>query len=158
MAISDATWWLRRYLARGRIICPEDRLAPMAASALLLPAGFFWFAWSSRPTTHWAVQVASGIFTGAGIVLNLLSTTSYLVEVYLASSSSAIAANVCVRSAMAAAFPLFVVQMFERLGTEWAASLLGFFCVALAPVPFLFWRYGERIRGWRKVGTSNGSL
>lgn len=148
VAISDATWWLKRYLARGRIINPEDRLAAMAASAILLPIGLFWFAWTSNPSVHWAAQVCSGLFTGAGIVLNLLSTTSYVVEVYLLDSSSAIAANVCVRSATAAAFPLFAIHMFERLGTEWATSLLAFFCLALAPVPFLFWRYGAKIRSW----------
>ena len=81
-------------------------------------------------------------------MLNLLSTTAYLVDVYLLNSNSAIAAYISVRSTTAAASPLFAVQMFRHLGSEWATSVLAFICVTLAPVPFVFWIYGKSIRGW----------
>ena len=43
-----------------------------------------------------------------------------------------------VRSAVAAAFPLFTVQMFTKLGVNWAGSLVGFIGLLLAPsVPVL---------------------
>lgn len=36
--------------------------------------------------------------------------------------------------------------MYKGLGVAWATSLLGFLCVAFAPVPILFYYYGARIR------------
>lgn len=79
-------------------------------------------------------------------------------------SASAFAANTMIRSAVAAAFPLFTVQMFTKvgclpffvfyhlislkLGINWACTLLGLLALLLAPSPFLFWVYGPRIRQW----------
>lgn len=40
----------------------------------------------------------------------------------------------------------FATPMFHNLGVPWAMSLLAFLCVALFPVPVLFFIYGERIR------------
>lgn len=50
------------------------------------------------------------------------------------------------RSIFGAIFPLFATYMFDALGVNWAGTLLG--CVALlfVPVPFVFWRYGAKIR------------
>lgn len=36
--------------------------------------------------------------------------------------------------------------MFDALGVGGAGSLIGAVAVLLAPIPFLFWKYGERIR------------
>jgi MFS transporter, DHA1 family, multidrug resistance protein len=145
-------WWTRRFVARGNKLNPEDRLPPMAVSAVLLPTGLFMFAWTSSPHIHWAPQVVSGVFVGAGIMLNLTSSVSYLIDVYLLSANSALAANTCIRSVAAAAFPLFADQMYTRLGSEWATSLLGFLCLVMVPVPWVFWKYGKIIRGWSRYG------
>ncbi len=143
-------WWKRRFVARGQKLNPEDRIPLMAFSALLLPAGLFWFAWTSSPHIFWVPQVLSGILIGAGIMLNLLSSTSYLIDVYLLNANSALAAYISVRSATAAAFPLFANYMYRKLGSEWATSLLGFLCVTMAPAAWVFWRYGKRIRGFSR--------
>lgn len=145
-------WWNRRFVARGHQLCPEDRLPPMALSAVLLPTGLSLFAWTSARHIHWAPQVASGVFIGAGIMMNLLSSISYLIDVYLQNANSALAANTCIRSVTAAAFPLFADQMYRRLGSEWATSLLAFLCLAMVPVPWVFWKYGKKIRGWSEYG------
>lgn len=36
--------------------------------------------------------------------------------------------------------------MFETLGISWACSLLGFISLAFCVVPFIFIRYGDKIR------------
>ena len=36
--------------------------------------------------------------------------------------------------------------MFERLGINWACTLIGFCALLLAPSPFLFYRYGTLVR------------
>ena len=61
-------------------------------------------------------------------------------------AASALAGHTIIRSATGAAFPLFTTQMFENLGINWAATLLGGIALLLAPIPFLFYKYGSRIR------------
>jgi len=36
--------------------------------------------------------------------------------------------------------------MYEKLGYQWASSLLAFLTVAMLPFPFIFFWYGKRIR------------
>ncbi|KAL5084795.1 hypothetical protein Trisim1_011464 [Trichoderma cf. simile WF8] len=47
---------------------------------------------------------------------------------------------------LSGAFPLFTTQMYRNLGIGWASSLLGFFAVALLPVPWIFFKFGKLIR------------
>jgi DHA1 family multidrug resistance protein-like MFS transporter len=150
MAFFNKLWWLPRFLRNHMKVNPEDRMPPLIASSIFLPAGLFWFAWTSNRNITWVPQVLSGIFIGAGIMLHFLSGTAYLIDVYLLNANSALAANICIRSISAAAFPLFAKPMYERLGVAWATSLLAFFCVALIPFPIVLWRYGKKIRGWSK--------
>ena len=41
--------------------------------------------------------------------------------------------------------------MYERLTPQWAGTLLGLLEVCLVPIPFVFYRYGERIRSKSRV-------
>ena len=61
-------------------------------------------------------------------------------------TASAIAANTICRSACGAAAPLFTQYMFDALGVGGGGSLIGGVATLLAPVPFIFYRYGEPIR------------
>jgi MFS transporter, DHA1 family, multidrug resistance protein len=36
--------------------------------------------------------------------------------------------------------------MFNALGVQWAGTLLGCVAVLLVPIPFIFYRYGAKIR------------
>jgi hypothetical protein len=36
--------------------------------------------------------------------------------------------------------------MYQTLGVNWASTLVAFLALACAPLPFLFYKYGERIR------------
>lgn len=46
-----------------------------------------------------------------------------------------------------AAFPLFGIQMYEGLGYQWATSVLAFLTVVMMPFPWLFFQYGQVLRG-----------
>jgi MFS transporter, DHA1 family, multidrug resistance protein len=61
-------------------------------------------------------------------------------------SASAFAANTMLRSAVGAAFPLFTVQMYTKLGINWASTLIGLIALVFAPSPFLFYKFGPAIR------------
>lgn len=68
--------------------------------------------------------------------------------------ASAAGAAMLSRYTLSAAFPLFSLQMYETLGVGWATSILAFFTLGMAPIPWIFWRYGERIRRATKYETS----
>lgn len=75
-----------------------------------------------------------------------LQSLNYLVDAYLMFAASAIAGNTFLRSLCGAAFPLFARQMFDGMGIQYASTLLGCVAAVLAPIPFIFYRYGSRIR------------
>jgi hypothetical protein len=50
------------------------------------------------------------------------------------------------RSLFGAAFPLFTAQMYQNLGINWASTLVAFLALACTPMPFLFYKFGGRIR------------
>jgi DHA1 family multidrug resistance protein-like MFS transporter len=75
-----------------------------------------------------------------------LQALNYLVDAYLMFAASAIAGNTFLRSLAGAGFPLFARQMFDGMGIQWAATLLGCVAVVLIPIPFVFYFYGARIR------------
>lgn len=53
-----------------------------------------------------------------------------------------------------AAFPLFGNQMYEKLGYQWATSLLAFLTVAMMPFPYIFFKYGKKIRSTSRYAKS----
>lgn len=75
-----------------------------------------------------------------------LQALNYLVDAYLMFAASAIAGNTFMRSLCGAGFPLFARQMFNGMGIQWASTLLGCVAIVLAPIPFIFYYYGAKIR------------
>jgi hypothetical protein len=139
------TRFARKMKKHGRVV-PEERLPPMIVGSILLPIGLFWFGWTSNKNISWVPQVIAGVPIGAGILVIFMQGLNYIIDVYLMYANSAIAGNTLVRSAMGGAFPLFATQMYQKLGVDWASSLLGFLTVAMIPIPILFYIYGAKLR------------
>lgn len=142
------------YTARGRPVPPETRLVPMMVSCWCIPIGLFIFAWTSYPRLHWAGPALGGFPVGFGFIFLYNSANNYLVDSYQHQAASALAAKTCIRSFWGAAVVLFTEQMYDRLGDQWASTLLAFLGLACCGIPFLFWRYGERIRARSKYAYS----
>ncbi|THV03329.1 MFS polyamine transporter [Dendrothele bispora CBS 962.96] len=125
----------------------EMRLYGAMLGGPILVIGSFWLGWTGNyPSIHWAVPAVATVVLGTSISLIFMSCLSYLVDTYLMYSASAFAANTVIRSLVGAAFPLFTVQMYTKLGINWASTLVGLIGLLLAPIPFLFYKYGARIR------------
>ncbi|KAK8036194.1 hypothetical protein PG993_008808 [Apiospora rasikravindrae] len=129
---------------------PERRLPPMMLGSVILPAGIFWFSWTSFPNVPALAQVFSGVFIGSGSILSFMSGILYLTEVYLAHANSALAINNFIRSIFAAAFPYVGKLLLIRLGINIGGSILGGICIVLMPFPVILWKYGSIVRGWSK--------
>ncbi|KAI0118632.1 major facilitator superfamily transporter [Nemania sp. FL0031] len=132
--------------ANGGAPVPEARLPLALIGSVLLPIGLFTFAWTNGPEIHWIVPiVASGIF-GAGLVSVFLSSQNYLIDSYTIFAASVIAGSSILRSLFGAAFPLFTTPLYNALGIHWGSSVPAFLSVVFLPFPFLFMKYGARIR------------
>lgn len=126
---------------------PEKRLHSAMLGTPLIAFSIFWLGWTGNyESVPWYVPALSTIPLGTGIVLVFMSFLSYLVDTYQMYTASAFAANTMARSAVGAAFPLFTTQMFEGMGVNWASTLIGGIALLLLPIPFLFYKYGPRIR------------
>ena len=126
---------------------PEQRLYIGMIGDLCLPIGLIWFAFTAKPSVHWIVPVLAGIPFAFGNVTVFISAALYMLDVYgPLSGASAMAANGLLRYTMGAAFPLFTVQMYEKLGVQWATLLLAFVCVVMVPIPWIFYKFGPAIR------------
>lgn len=79
-----------------------------------------------------------------------MTVSTYLVDAYTIYAASAMAANAVFRSLVGAVLPLAGAPMYDTLGLGWGNSVLGFISLALAPLPVVFYIYGERIRTSKK--------
>lgn len=125
---------------------PEAMVSIVCVAALLIPAGELWFAWTSRPPTHYLAAIAAGIPFGAGNCAVFIYATNYLAHSYGVFAASAIAGNSVLRSVMGGCLPLAGPAMYNALGPQWAGTLLGCLEITIVPIPFVFYRYGGRIR------------
>ncbi|KAI2632087.1 MFS general substrate transporter [Hypoxylon sp. NC1633] len=147
VVLADQPSYQRKLAANNGIPIPEWRLPIVIAGGVAFTGGIFWFGWSGyRADVHWAVPAASGILTGFGLMGIFLQALNYLVDAYLMFAASAIAGNTFLRSLCGAGFPLFATYMFNGMGIEWAATLLGCVAALLVPIPVIFYLYGARIR------------
>lgn len=55
------------------------------------------------------------------------------------------------RSIFGACLPLAGPTMYAKLTPQWAGTLLGLLEVILVPIPFVFYKYGDRIRAGSPV-------
>lgn len=75
-----------------------------------------------------------------------MSVQNYLLDAYPRYAASVTAALAVLRSLLGALLPLGGLQMYQTLGLGWGNSLLAFISLALVPIPFVFFLFGERIR------------
>lgn len=87
-----------------------------------------------------------GLWFGAGYLIVFMALLNYLVDAYEVFAASAIAAASCARSIAGTTVPFAAAPMFEKLGVGWACSLLGFISLLGCALPFIFIRFGAKLR------------
>ncbi|OIW25254.1 MFS general substrate transporter, partial [Coniochaeta ligniaria NRRL 30616] len=131
----------------GNVGKPEFRIPLLVPGVLLVPIGFFWYGWSVQYRLHWSMPNIGAMLFGAGIVISMQCTTSYIVDAYSVYAASAVAATTVLRALAGFAFPLFAPYMYQSLGHGWANSVLAFAAIGVGwPSTWLFWVYGETLR------------
>jgi hypothetical protein len=132
-------------LATGQI-SPEAAVSPVCIGSILIPIGQFWFSWTARPSFQWICPILADIPFGLGNGLVFIYATNYLASSYTAYAASALAGNSVVTYVFGGVLPLAGSQMYQKMGVDYAGTMLALLEVILIPTPFVFYRYGERIR------------
>ncbi|GAP87846.1 putative major facilitator superfamily [Rosellinia necatrix] len=136
----------------------EYRLYGAMVGCVLNPASLFWFGWSADARVSWPSSVVAAVPFAVGNIMVYSSGALYIMNSYGAlHGASALSANSLLRYAAGGAFPLFIVQVFTALGIGWASSLLGFVSVALVPIPWVLFKYGDRIKARSQYIVTKGS-
>ncbi|KAG4025476.1 hypothetical protein MFRU_057g00190 [Monilinia fructicola] len=126
---------------------PEASVSVICIAAILCPIGQLWFSWTCVPITiHWIWPILAGIPFGAGNTLVFIYGTNYLAGSYGIYSASALAGNSMFRSILGGTLPLAGPTMYRALQPHWAGTLLGLVQVFLIPIPFIFYKWGSKIR------------
>jgi hypothetical protein len=81
-----------------------------------------------------------------GYLCLFMALLNYLVDAYEIFAASAMAAASLSRSSFGAILPFTAKPMYRAMGVAWATSLLGFFSLALCVVPFVFVKWGGKMR------------
>ncbi|KAI1646990.1 uncharacterized protein F4817DRAFT_121015 [Daldinia loculata] len=125
-------------------------LPPTFVGTISLPICLFWYGWTARESVHWILPIiGSSLFT-VGVVTLFNTVFNYLGISYPAYVASIFAGNALFRASFGASFPLFARELFRQLGIGPGNSLLGGIAICFIPIPFIFYRYGEKIRHMSK--------
>lgn len=131
----------------GGVGQPEFRLPSMVPGSIFLPIGLLIFGWTAETHKHWIGPDIGLACVGAGIVLNFQSIQTYVIDAFTLHAASALAAVSFLRSLAGFGFPLFAPAMYHALGYGKGDTILAAFAIVVGcPAPWLFWKYGARIR------------
>ncbi|KLO06430.1 MFS polyamine transporter [Schizopora paradoxa] len=126
---------------------PEFRLPSMFPGTFLMPVGLLMLGWGAEKHVHWIVPDIGIAFIGAGMILNFQSIQTYVIDAFTLHAASALAAVSCFRSLAGFGFPLFAPAMYNKLGFGKGDTILAACAIVIGcPAPWVFWKYGERIR------------
>jgi len=141
---------------------PEYRLPPMMVGSFFIPIGreypyyvistflikfaVFMYGWTAERQVFWIAPIIRTGLVGLGLLATFMPIATYLVDAYTIYAASALAANTVLRSLLGALLPLAGQRMYATLGLGWGNSLLAFIALAMCPIPWIFYKYGERIR------------
>lgn len=158
----------RRDAARARAAGlkprPESRLYHAMVGAGLFPIGAIILAWTGRPHIHWLAPCIGLAIIGAAILPAYLAIFLYLADVYEIWSSSALACQSLCRNISVGAMTLFAAPLYEHFprpagtGIDYSYALAGTMLAGvgllLGVVPFILFRYGERVCKSSKIASA----
>lgn len=125
---------------------PEYRLPLANIGAILIPISLLWFAWTVQFHAHWFATIAATFFYGIGQVAIFNAVQNYYIDAFEKYAASAVAAGALFRSVFGGVVPMFTPLLLDKVGYGWGMSVFAFLGLLLAPIPIVFWYYGEFLR------------
>lgn len=135
----------------NRKVVPESRLYGAMFGAVWLPIGLFLYSFTQYAYLPWIAPTISLAPIAVGIFFVFEATYSYTSDCYGQSASSAIAGQGLMRNTLGGVAPLFATPFFHNLGSQYAGLLLAIVATALSFIPFVFFKYGSKLRERSKL-------
>lgn len=126
---------------------PEYRLPLAIVGNIILPITVVLYGWAAECHLPVVWVLLSLAALGAGLMLATLPLMAYVVDAFGMYSASAMTAVIVTRCLMGTFLPLATEPLIEKLGYGLAFTCLGVFTLALAPIPIVIMRYGQK---WRQ--------
>ncbi|OJD35748.1 mfs general substrate transporter [Diplodia corticola] len=149
--------WAKRDLkkiqeeGRGDRLPPEFRLwFSMLGGSFAIPISLFWLGWTSYPSISIWSPLAATVLFGYGILCVFISCYQYIIDSYEVYAASALASVTLIRYVAAGGMVVVGIPFYENVGVHWTCTILGCISLLLAPVPYMFYMYGSRIRSKSK--------
>ncbi|KAK2831020.1 hypothetical protein FQN49_007080 [Arthroderma sp. PD_2] len=137
---------ISRPILSGTFPPPERRLIPALVGSLLVPAGMFIFAWTSKEGIHWIVPTVGFMLIMAGVITLLQCMFGYIAVAYPKYGASLFAMNDFARSSLAFASILWSGPLYRNLGIARGTSLIGALTAACVFGVFALYWYGPALR------------
>lgn len=143
--------WAKNDLAKikeqgGTRLPPEFRLWFAMFGAPAIPISMLWMGWTTYPgISYWSPLGASVLF-GYGILCVFISCYQYIIDSYEIYAASALASVTLIRYVAAGGMVEVAIPFYSNLGVHWTLTILGCLSALLVPVPYLFYKYGVKIR------------
>ena len=147
--------WAKNDLAKikeqgGDRLPPEFRLWFAMLAAPALPISMLWMGWTAYPwISYWSPLGASVLF-GYSILCLFISSYQYIIDSYESYAASALASVTLIRYVAAGGMVEVSIPFYKNMGVHWTLTILGCLSALLVPVPYVFYRYGTKIRARSK--------
>jgi predicted ester cyclase len=130
-------------------IQPEDTIMGFAFGTPALAAGLWWFYGTTPPVlwdAHWAIPTGGLVLVGLGVNEIAYTLSGYLTDTYTVYSASAFAGLAFVRALVSGIMPLIGYVLFDGKQSMVPGFVIAGVATAFCVVPFLFFRFGKRLR------------
>jgi MFS transporter, DHA1 family, multidrug resistance protein len=125
---------------------PEARLVPSLLAAPMLPISLFWIGWTDQSNVSYYSVLGGCCLFGFSSMVLFTTTYHYLLDSYGTSASSALSAITFMRYLASGGMVIATEPLYQALTVKWTLTLLGSIAAGLAPIPWIFWWFGGRIR------------
>ncbi|KAI8442937.1 major facilitator superfamily domain-containing protein [Phakopsora pachyrhizi] len=143
MAIIYLLYYTPKYRKQCALVAPEEvspeiRLEIGKIGAIVFPLSIIMMGWTGNYlcVSVWFPILALGLM-GASILSLFIAFYTYLIDSYLESCATAISINIVVRSLFGSLLLFFGEKIYDRLGINWASTLIGSIALLLSPLPFV---------------------
>jgi MFS family permease len=137
---------------------PEIRLwFAMLGGALAIPISLLWMGWTAYPSVSiWSPILASVLF-GYGTIMIFISCYMYIIDSYEMYAASALTFATLARYIIAGGMTVVGVPFYKNMGVHWTLTILAALSALLAPLPYVFYKYGHIIRRRSRFAVNRGA-
>ncbi|KAE8354010.1 major facilitator superfamily domain-containing protein [Aspergillus coremiiformis] len=129
---------------------PENRLWFAMLGAPFISIGLFWMGWTDyKSISIWSPILASTLF-GFGTITVFISSYMYVIDSYDIYAASALGFMTVSRYCAAGGMTVVGIPFYAHMGVQYTLTILACISALMTPVPYIFWKFGETIRGWSR--------